>query len=370
MLLEVNFAYRKWVSFLGILGFIAFFVYLFFFTNFSDVVIVLGQTNVPVYLLAFVCVIVSMALNALTWYRILDSLSVKTTFRRVFNLSWVGAFVDALVPGGWSGDIFKAYLLSKDQKGIAGKVTASIVVKNVFELMLTLATLLVGIFLLAFNYSIADVVMVAIGVTMIFLALPLVLIIYLSVNIGAAKKLIEFAQRLLGVISKNRAFSAEMGNNVQGSLIEFHDGVLILKTRPKSLIQPALLQALTWVVDILTHLLIFIAIGYAISADKIIITNTIVVSIQTQGVALASFAQVVSTTIYSVLGISPLISITSSILSGFTTFWFKTAIAFAAFQIIVFSRCVPFICKKCHSLKRKDGCRKQTDKPAYQEIKF
>ena len=74
----------------AVLGFAAFMVYLVFFTDFAQVSTVIGGTNVPIYVLAFVCVIVGSVFDALAWKTTLDTLKVKTTFRRIFSLSWVG----------------------------------------------------------------------------------------------------------------------------------------------------------------------------------------------------------------------------------------------------------------------------------------
>jgi len=60
-------------------------------------------TNPLIYGLAFAFVIIASAFDALAWKATLDGLSVKTTFGRVFSLSWVGHFIDTLNPGGLSG---------------------------------------------------------------------------------------------------------------------------------------------------------------------------------------------------------------------------------------------------------------------------
>jgi hypothetical protein len=90
----------------------------------------------------------------------------------------------------------------------------------------------------------------------------------------------------------------------------------------------------------------FASIGYVVPADKVIITDSISANLQTQGFALVGFAQVVSSNVYTILGISPLLSAASTVLAGFASFWFKLVIAFFAFQSVVFSRCVPFFCTR------------------------
>ena len=97
---------------------------------------------------------------------------VDTRFRRIFNLSLVGTFVDAMVPGGWAGDIFKAYLLSKDPNVKGAKAAASVVMKNVIELLVTFAALVSGIVLLALNYTLEGSIMLVLGSVMFLMALP------------------------------------------------------------------------------------------------------------------------------------------------------------------------------------------------------
>jgi membrane protein implicated in regulation of membrane protease activity len=53
-----------------------------------------------------------------------------------------------------------------------------------------LGSLIVGIVLLALNYSVNSVVMLVIGGAMVFLAVPLILVVYFSINIGAIEKLL------------------------------------------------------------------------------------------------------------------------------------------------------------------------------------
>jgi uncharacterized protein (TIRG00374 family) len=335
--------FKKWVSISAVLGFAVFLVYLVFFTNMGEVVGVLGKTNPIYYAVAFACVLGSVVFNTLTWQRLLSNVHVNTKFSRVFNLSWVGMFVDAIGPGGWSGDIFKSYLLSKDTNGDGARVAASIVLKKVLEFLITLTALVVGMLLLVFNYSIGSGILLIIGATMFLLALPLVIMIYLSTNIGATKKLIRLLNRLLTAIKRKKIDGSGFEAKMQNSLNEFHDGILTIRKNPKSIIQPMAFQTIAWGFDIVALFMIFVSLGYFVGSDKVIITNSIVTNIQTQGFALAGFAQLISSNVYTVLGILPQIAIASSLLAGFASFWFKTIISFFAFQRTVLSPRLPII---------------------------
>ncbi len=358
MMLTEKPTFKKWISITAVLGFAAFMVYLIFFTDFAQVGEVIGGTNIAVYLLAFLCVIGSAVFDALTWKACLDSLSVETTFLRIFNLSWVGHFIDTLIPGGWTGDVFKTYLLTKDKNVQGSKAAASIIIKDVLELLVILGSLIAGIALLTMNYAVSGIVMIAIGITLIFLALPLILIVYLSTNIRATEKLLSLIQQIAAKIKGKQSDSTALKEKIHSQITEFHNGIMLIKNNPKSMFRPAIFQTFTWVFDVLTLYLVFVALGSLIGFDKVVITNTIVSNIQGQGVALAGFSQIVSSTLYTILGIAPILAIASSLLAGFASFWFRLVISFAYFQITVFERCVPIFCKKCGGWRnwRKKTC--------------
>jgi uncharacterized protein (TIRG00374 family) len=345
---------KKWVYLSALLGFTVFLLYLYFFTDITSVLSVIRTTNLFFYSLAFICVLAGVFFNALAWHGLLDKLSVTTSFQRVYSLSWVGIFVDAIIPGGWSGDLFKAYLLSKDPKVDGGKTAASIVVKNILEIWVTLGASVFGLIVLSLSYTLQSGVLFTIGTTLFLLTLPLIVIVYLTTNLGATKKMLRALKRLSAFVRRRPADTEKFEARIEKTLKEYHDGIVAFKDNPKALFQPVAFQALSWSFDILALFLIFASIGYFVPADKVIITNSISANLQTQGFALVGFAQVVSSNIYTILGISPILSAASTVLAGFASFWFKIVIAFFAFQSVVFSRCVPLFFTRRLSFKSRD----------------
>jgi uncharacterized protein (TIRG00374 family) len=348
MMLTEKPGFKKWITLTSVLGFLSFILYLIFFTNFSEVGGVIGGTNVFVLILPFVCVLIGSAFDALAWKSALDGLAVETTFRKIFSLSWVGHFVDTIIPGGLVGDGFKTYLLTKEKDVNSSKAAASIVIKDVLELVVILGSLIIGFLLLVFNYSLDGVVMGALGVTILLMALPLFGILYLSINVSATEKLLRGLQKISAKIKgKESNSSAALQEKLHHQIMDFRDGVLSIKKNPKAVVKPMTYQTLAWVFEILALYFVFVAIGSAIGIDKVVITNTIVSNVQGQGVILAGLSQAVSSQLYSVLGITAGIAVTSSLLAGFASFWFKLVVSFGFFQVTVFERCVPIFCNKC-----------------------
>ncbi len=323
---------KRWVSLLAIVGLIIFVIYLFFFTDLTKVAVIISGISIPVYALVFFLVISEAAFNSLAWKATLDNVSVKTTFKRVFYLGWVGAFLDCLIVGGWSGDIFMTYLLGGDEGVDVVKVAGSVIVKNILELLVTLLSLIVGMVLLVLNYSISTFVLVAIGVTMAFFALPLFLIVYLSTNISVTKKLVGFLVKIVAKI-KHKKPNAEFEQKIAAQIANFRDVIMIIKKKPKSMMKPIIFQTLTWFCSIAALYLVFISLGAFIDFDKIIITNTIVSTISNQGIALTGFSQIVSSGLYQVLGINISMAQASSLLGGFASFWFVFVLSFIFFEL-------------------------------------
>lgn len=338
--------FMKWVSVVAVIGFLAFLTYLFFFTDFTEVEVVIGDTNVPIYLLAFAAEIATVVFDALTWRAILSSLGEKLGFWRMFELTWIGIFVDTLIPGGWVGDLSKTYFVIREDKVHGPKALAAIVVGDVLELLFILGSLLIGATLLLSFYSISGILMTAIVITLLFLSLPLILIIVLALNIGLTEKLLSAVYKVACKI-KGQEVGKSLTEKTKAQIQEFHDGIVLMKQNPKGVIKPAGYQTISGIFSLLILLFVFYALGTNIGVDKVLITNTVVGVIQGQGVILAGFSQVVFSTLYTVLGIAPSLSVASSLLEGFAGFWFRLVVSFGYFQLIVAEKCVPFFCRKC-----------------------
>src|SRR3990170_4016016 len=354
---------KKWVSLLAILGFTIFVVYLLFFTDLVEVAVIISGVNVPIYFLVFVCILCVVVFNALAWKATLDNVSVKTTFKRVFSLVGVGAFLDCIIPGNWSGDIFATYLLGRDEGVDVIKVAASVIVKDILELLVIILSLIMGVILLVLNYSIDVFILTAIGITMIFLALPLILIVYLSTNVSVTKRILQFLARMIARI-KHKKPSHAFEQKIATQITNFHDVIMIVKKKPISMIKPIIFQTIAWVFNIVALYLVFVSLEQIVGLDKVIITNTIVGTVSHQGVALVGFSQIISSSLYQILGINISMAQASSLLSSFANFWFRFIISFVFFEMYGLGTIAEKILNKAFKEKQKrdkKDFKEQTD---------
>jgi uncharacterized protein (TIRG00374 family) len=354
---------KKWVSLLAIIGFIIFVIYLFFFTDITKVELIISGISIPIYFLVFLCIVGEALFNSLAWKAVLDNVSVKTTFKRIFCLGRVGAFLDCIIVGGWSGDIFMTYLLGKDEGVDIVKVATSVIIKDILELLVTILSLIIGMLLLVTYYSVNIIVLTAIGITMLFFALPLILIVYLSTNISVTKRLLQFLVKITARIKRKKP-SGEFEEKIATQITNFHDVIMIIKKKPKSMIKPMFHQTMAWVCSIAALYLVFIALGSVAGLDKVVITNTIVSTISNQGIALSGFSQIISSGLYQVLGINISLAQASSLLAGFAGFWFVFVTSFVFFQVYGLGTIEEKILNKAYKEKQKRArkdFKQQTD---------
>jgi uncharacterized membrane protein YbhN (UPF0104 family) len=137
-----------------IAGLVAFILYFALFVNPAQVVETLSQTNLAVYSIAFIAYMLYTVFSSLVWHGLLDNLLVNITRRKAFLFTWVGLFFDATVPQlGWSAEVSKTYLLSKDSNVESGRIGASVVGQKIFTMTMTIVALSVGLTLLLAKYS-------------------------------------------------------------------------------------------------------------------------------------------------------------------------------------------------------------------------
>ncbi len=326
---------RKLVLVSAIIGYAALIIYLVFFVGLFDLFAILGKINLGIYALAITAVMLSIFFHTVVWYKILQYLSIKLSFRKTFSLYWVGIFIDSIVPGGWSGDLFKAYLLSKEPNVEGGKAVASVVAKNMYEAIFNLGNMVLGLVLLIVNYSYESTILFSIGIVMVLLTLPLAVLLIISFRPEGAKKIVSACIRGITRLSHNRWDLKKFEAEIDKLLDDYHMGMKILLEKPKMLTQPMLYSFIAWGFEIVTLFLVFAALGFVVMPNEVIIVRSIAGNIESQGYAFAGYAQIVATSLYTTLGIQQALAASAALLGGVVVFWLKTGLSYVAFYFVV-----------------------------------
>ena len=320
-----------------LIGYTALILYILYVVGIPQLVGVIKQTNLALYTLAILSLMVSIFFNTIVWRQLLSALQIEITLFKAFKLYWVGIFVDNLIPGGWSGDLFKAYLLNKDPKIQSGKAVASVVAKNMYEALFNLGGMLFALILLIFNYRLETSLLISLGGIILLLTLPLVALLLASFKPVAAKKLVTHLFNGLSHIYKNRALLANLKGKMDKALGDYHEGMKILLKNPHMLAKPILFSFLGWCFEIITLLLVFAALSQLIPLDKVIIVKSIAGNVEAQGYAFVGYAQIITSEIYRALGVPFAIGASVALLGGVLIFFLKTIIAYVTFHFTVIS---------------------------------
>lgn len=327
---------KKGIFLAALVGYAILAIYLFYFVGIGDLFSVVRKMNVGIFAFAIASVAISLTFHTLVWLQLLNAVGIRLGFRRSYTLYWVGVFVDNLIPGGWSGDLFKAYLLNKDPNIESGKAVASVVAKNMYEAIFNLGNMVVGILLLTLNYTFEGSLLIAVGGVMLLLTMPLGILLVASFKPNGAKRMVASLFGFLSRIRKNWNLD-NLQAKVEKALGDYHEGMQILLQKPKMLLKPMVLSFFAWAFEIITLLFTFASLGQFVPLDKVIIVRSIAGNIEAQGYAFMGYAQIVTTELYKALGVPFVIGASIALLGGTAIFWVKTGISYTAFHHTLFA---------------------------------
>jgi uncharacterized protein (TIRG00374 family) len=315
-----------------ILGLVAFLLYIFFFVNPAQIVETLNKTNLAIYATAFVAFGLSTFFSSLVWNSLLNNLSVKISKRRTFLFTWVGLFFDATVPQlGWSAEISKTYLLAKDVKVEAGRIVASVVGQKIFTMTIVITALSTGLVLVLLNYALPIASILLIGLVLTLSILTLAVVYYVSFKPTATKKLLNFAIKIALFFRKSWN-PQNFKNKADETLHNFHSGFKQLRSNPKRLIQPIGYAVTAFFFEVSVVFLTFLALGQPVPIDVVLIVFTITGTLQTVGVAIFGFPELIMTLTFTALFIEPAVAVSVALLTRVVNLWFRLFVSYIALQ--------------------------------------
>ncbi len=327
--------FNRWVLLSAVIGLITFITYAIYSAGLVDIFSEIRKINLQLYGIAFLFVTFDILFNSLAWRDLLFLVGVKIKVRRAFTLTWVGFFVDAMIPSGWSGDLFKAYLLTQDGNVKGGSSGATAVVQRMLIMSVGLASLVIGMILLVFGYHLPVNMLLPIVIVASLFAFSILIAILIVIRPRAAKSLVRFSSRLTHFLRRRQWDPQKFQSSWGGTLDTFQEGVKALTAERKRLIRPSILFIFSWACEVFALLAVFNSIGYSIGLDQVIIVYSIGSALESQTAAFASFAQLVTSTLYITLGIDAEVAVAAVLLAGWSGFWFKLVVSYLAFSYVV-----------------------------------
>jgi len=336
MLSEKRMTMRRTGPFL-LVGLLVFVVYLYFFIGIPEMLTIIKGVDLFYYLLAVAVLLLNMLVSSLIWQYFLRPLSVNIPLRKTFLLSWVGAFVDLLVPAeSISGDASKVYLMSKESGENTGKVVASVVSHRILSMIVTLSTLIISsLSLLILQYELHVLVLILILLVAIGTAISLIFMVLLCIREQLTQRLIDLLLRFFVFISRGRLDLASLRSKAKTVLDAFHQSIEVLGRNPRSLVRPVFFSIISWFLGVLLSFLVYVSLGHPVSFVLLTIVYSISCTIQNIPMGVpgeVGLVEVVMTNLYGLLGVPYDISAAATVLMRVLTVWFKLLIGFVVIQ--------------------------------------
>lgn len=338
---ERNIILLRTVPFLAI-GLLIFVAYLVLFVNIDEMVHVIRNTDVVIYLSSAVMLFIGTIFFTLTWQYLLFPLSVKIPMKKAFVFVLVGVFADLIIPAeSVSGEIVKTYLVSNESDVNPGKVVASLVGQRIMGTITTTVILFIGFLgLLALNFAISGLMLQILTVITILSAFAFVFLVVLCVKEKWTEGLVIRLMHFIGKISRGRFKLERFQARVIDAMRAFYESMRVFSSKPKRLVLPAVFNVSSWISSFLVVFLVFISIGYletnlTVFLLKIVVVYTLLVAIKSipLGVpAEVGLPEIVMTTMFTLLGIPPSISAAATFLTRILTVWVNLFVGFAAVQ--------------------------------------
>jgi len=315
-----------------ILGLVAFVLYFVLFINPAQVVDILSKTNLALYVSAFAAYSLCELFSSLVWRNLLSNLSVKISARKTLLFTWVGLFFDATVPQlGWSAEVSKTYMLTKDSSVDAGKIAASVVSQKIFNMTITVIAMGLGLGLVLISYPLPFIVILLISLVLGLSTLTLVLVYYVSIKPSATKILLNWTIGMVLFFRKN--WNPESFRLKADALLStFHVGIQQLRANPKALVKPIIYSVTSFIFEISVTFITFVALGYPVPVDKVLIVFTLTGTLQTVGVTFFGFPELIMSISFTALGIPAALSVSVALLVRVVSLWFRLVVSYVALQ--------------------------------------
>jgi len=323
-----------------LVGLLIFVAYLVFFVDINEMIGWIEQANPFVYFLTFVAALLDTFFFALAWQYLMRALLVRVSVKKTFTFMWVSIFIDDIVPAeSVSGEITRAYLMSREPDADTGKVVVSLFIHRIIMVLITIATLFTGVLILfVSHYPLSTLVMYLIWLVTIFTVIFLVSVFLLWIKEKWMERIVDFFLRLVVRVFRGRWHLEELREKALVALESFYDGLEALSQNPKHFIGPVVFSFVSWVFSVLVSVLVFVSLGVSVDWNLlsiIVVVFSLSIAIKSVPVGIPAevgLPEVVMTVLYTALGIPSTLASAVTILSRLVSFAFKFVIGFAVTQ--------------------------------------
>ena len=338
MTLERPVATRRSIPIL-LIGLAIFVFYLYFYVGIPEIISIIQKVDLTFYLLAVGALLADVLFYALAWYYFLRPLSVKVPFRKTFLYVWTGIFFDLLVPAeSISGEVSKAYFMTKESGENTGKVVASVVSHRILSMIITLTSLIAGsVAFIALKYRMPTEIFNLVLLVTCGTSISLIFLFLLIFRKQLTWKLINAVLNFVEFISRGRFKAETWKSKARQALRVFRESIETLGRNSTNLALPVSFSIVAWLLSVLVSFFVFLALRNPISLIIVVIVYSISGAIQSIPIGIPAevgVMEIVMTTLYSLFGVPIGVSAAATVLIRVLTVWLRLLIGFVAVQWI------------------------------------
>ncbi len=299
--------------------------------NFSGVILELSRVNIIIFIISILIFVISLLFKTISLHVFIKTYKNNYSFKKTFELTLMGQFLNGVTPFQSGGQPFQVYLLRKDGFRISDSTSA--MVKDFISFQITL--ILMGLFAIFANryFNIIPGSSYTTFLISIGFIINVVVLVFLFVIISAKASSLKIINKILDFLLRFKfikRFKISKEKIILG-LEHFYEGGNELRNDKKNLVISIFANAVNLVLLYSIPFLIFKSLG----CDSITITSSVVVT---------SFVMLIGNFIpipgatggieYGFISFFGNFSITSSVLSGamllwrFVTYFFGMLIGF------------------------------------------
>lgn len=322
--------------FLGIIGF---FLYIYIFNVDLLGIIQTAQTANPfIYLAAFLCGLLEIFFFTVSWHTLSSHINIKMSLKRALLYVSYGLYVDIVIPAeSVSGELTRAYLVTRDQCSCFGKAMASLFMHRLLGMTMNVIILIAGIALLTIDVQVDTtifnfIIFVAVAITAITAAMTI-----LAFKKPWMIKVIDWATKFISKISRGKMGIGKFKDEAIEITNHFHESMTEYRHNLKPVAESLIYLGVTWFFSLAIPYLVFHSLGQPISWGIILITSAIVLAVKAIPVGIpfeVGIPEATMTTLYIAMGVNPALSATATILTRIITLWFRFFVGFAAQQYL------------------------------------
>lgn len=322
-----------------IAGLLIYVLFLVFFVDIDSIISAAQQAYLEVYLMAFIVAVGTIFFHSLTWWYLLQSLTIKTSLRKVLSFIWIGNLVDILVPAeSISGEVMRGYLMSRELAGNTGAITASIISHRLIYTAISLVGFVIGSTVFTLRHNVPPSVLGLIIIITVLAAASLILLCLLCVKREIAWKLLDSLIVLLDRILRGRLHLSQLKPKIVRNLDAFYESMNTLSGHPSELSRPIVFSFGAWISKLIITYLVFLSLGIDVSLSSIVVVFSLIDTLQTIPIGIpgeVGVIEIVMTGLYVAIGVPLSISATATILIRIVTMWFILIVGIVLLQFTI-----------------------------------